>query len=191
MQRRTLLKGAVALSASLALSRKALFAAAADSRIEVLLDEPLGTISPAVYGHFTEMLGAVVYDGIWVGENSKIPNNGGIRKTVIEKLRQIKAPMARWPGGCFADSYDWTDGIGPVAKRPERGGFWRGEPNAFGTPEFMRFCRLTGAEPYFAANVRSLSPRRSITGSSTATPLLKKVLSAACVPTTALANPTM
>jgi alpha-N-arabinofuranosidase len=157
LERRTLLKGALTLGASLAFARKSLLASAADSRIEVLLDEPLGTISPAVYGHFTEMLGAVVYDGIWVGENSKIPNTGGIRKTVIEKLRQIKAPMVRWPGGCFADSYDWADGIGAAAKRPERGAFWRGEPNSFGTPEFMRFCQLTGAEPYLAANVRSLS----------------------------------
>lgn len=157
MQRRTILKGAAVLGATLVLSRKPLFASGADSRIEILLDEPVGTISPAVYGHFTEMLGAVVYDGIWVGEDSKIANTGGIRKAVIEKLRQIKAPMVRWPGGCFADSYDWADGIGATAKRPERGAFWRGEPNTFGTPEFMRFCHLTGAEPYFAANVRSLS----------------------------------
>src|ERR1017187_10465002 len=158
MERRTLLKGAVALGASLAFGRRPAFASAADSRIEVLLDEPVGTISPAVYGHFTEMLGAVVYDGIWVGEDSKIQNTGGLRKTVIEKLRQIKVPMVRWPGGCFADSYDWADGVGAAARRPERGAFWRGEPNTFGTPEFMRFCRATGAEPYFAANVRSLSP---------------------------------
>lgn len=150
------MKGAVALGASLAFSRRAAHAAEADSRIEVLLDEPIGTIAPAVYGHFTEMLGAVVYDGIWVGEDSKIPNTGGFRKSVLEKMKQIKAPMVRWPGGCFADSYDWLDGIGPTARRPERGAFWRGEPNTFGTPEFMRFCRLTGAEPYFAANVRSL-----------------------------------
>jgi alpha-N-arabinofuranosidase len=158
MERRTLLKGAAALGASMAFGRGPIFASGADSRIEVLLDEPLGTISPSVYGHFTEMLGAVVYDGIWVGEGSKIPNTAGIRKSVIEKLRQIKAPMVRWPGGCFADSYDWADGIGAPGKRPERAGFWRGEPNTFGTPEFMRFCRLTGAESYFAANVRSLSP---------------------------------
>jgi alpha-L-arabinofuranosidase len=158
MRRRTLLKGAAALGASLVFSRKPVFASAADSRIEILLAETLGTISPAIYGHFTEMLGAVIYDGIWVGEDSKIPNTGGLRKTVLEKLRQIKAPMVRWPGGCFADSYDWADGIGATAKRPERAGFWRGEPNTFGTPEFMRFCRLAGAEPYFAANVRSLSP---------------------------------
>jgi alpha-L-arabinofuranosidase len=158
MERRTLLKGAVALGASIAFHRAPVFASGADSRIEVLLNEPTGTISPAVYGHFTEMLGAVVYDGIWVGENSKIPNTAGIRNTVIEKLREIKAPMVRWPGGCFADSYDWDDGIGPPAKRPKRAGFWRGEPNTFGTPEFIRFCRLTGAEPYIAANVRSSNP---------------------------------
>ncbi len=158
MERRTVLKGGAVLGLSLAFSRSPLLASTVESRIEVLLDEPVGTISPAVYGHFTEMLGAVVYDGIWVGEDSKIPNIGGLRKTVVEKLRQIKAPMVRWPGGCFADSYDWTDGIGPAAKRPERGAFWRGEPNKFGTPEFMRFCHLTGAEPYLAANVRSLSP---------------------------------
>ena len=128
MRRREMLKGAAALSAAMVFSRRAAFASAdssaADSRIEVLLNEPVGTISPAVYGHFTEMLGAVVYDGIWVGEDSKIPNTGGMRKAVIERLRQIKAPMVRWPGGCFADSYDWADGIGPAAKRPERGGFW-------------------------------------------------------------------
>ena len=86
MERRTLLKGAVALGASLAFGRRPAFASAADSRIEVLLDEPVGTISPAVYGHFTEMLGAVVYDGIWVGEDSKIQNTGGLRKTVILNL---------------------------------------------------------------------------------------------------------
>ncbi len=158
MRRRTLLKGAAVVGASLALTRRNVFASAADSRIEVLLNEPVGTISPAVYGHFTELLGAVVYDGIWVGEKSSIPNTGGLRKSVLEKMKQIKAPMVRWPGGCFADSYDWLDGVGAPAKRPERAGFWRGEPNGFGTPEFMRFCRLTGAEPYFAANLRSLSP---------------------------------
>lgn len=157
MERRTFLRGTLAAGAALTFGRKSVLASSgADSRVEILLDESIGTISPNVYGHFTEMLGAVVYDGIWVGENSKIPNVGGMRKAVVEKLKQIKAPMVRWPGGCFADSYDWTDGIGPSAKRPERAAFWRGEPNSFGTPEFMRFCRLTGAEPYFAANIRSL-----------------------------------
>jgi alpha-L-arabinofuranosidase len=96
----------------------------ADSRIEVLLDEPLGTISPNLYGHFTEHLGGVIYDGIWVGENSSVPNVNGIRKRLVEEMRKIKAPVMRYPGGCFADSYDWRDGVGPADKRPRRTNFW-------------------------------------------------------------------
>ncbi len=131
--------------------------AAGDSRIEVLLDEPLGTISPNIYGHFTENLSAVIYDGVWVGANSSIPNVDGIRKELIDNLRKIKAPVIRYPGGCFADSYDWHDGIGPSDRRPKRTNFWGGsDPNQFGTNEFVHFCKLVGAEPYLAANVRSL-----------------------------------
>ena len=130
---------------------------AVDAHIDVLLDEPLGTISPNIYGHFTENLGGVVYDGIWVGENSRIPNVNGIRKALVDHLRVIKAPVIRYPGGCFADSYDWRDGIGPRMQRPRRANFWGGiDPNHFGTNEFVQFCRLIGAEPYLAANVRSL-----------------------------------
>ncbi len=97
---------------------------AADSRIEVLFEEPLGTISPNIYGHFAENLGGVLYDGIWVGEKSPVPNINGLRKELIEHLRKIKAPVIRYPGGCFADSYDWRDGIGPAEKRPRRTNFW-------------------------------------------------------------------
>ena len=140
----------------------------ADSRIEVLFDEPLGTISPNIYGHFVENLSGVLYDGIWVGEKSPLPNVDGLRKSVIEHMRKIKATVIRFPGGCFADSYDWRDGIGPAEKRPRRTNFWamgesekapashRYDPNAVGTNEFVHFCRLIGAEPYLAANVRSL-----------------------------------
>ena len=139
-----------------------------DSRIEVLLDEPLGTISPNIYGHFAEHLGGVIYDGIWVGPNSKVPNVDGIRKDLIEQIRRIKAPVVRYPGGCFADSYDWRDGIRPADKRPRRSNFWadiesasspashKYEPNQFGTNEFVHFCTLIGSQPYLAANVRSL-----------------------------------
>ena len=95
-----------------------------DSRIEVLTGEPLGIISPNLYGHFTENLSGVIYDGIWVGPNSKVPNVDGIRKELIDEMRKIKAPVVRFPGGCFADSYDWRDGIGPVDKRPRRTNFW-------------------------------------------------------------------
>jgi alpha-L-arabinofuranosidase len=141
---------------------------ASDSRIEVLPDEILGSISPNIYGHFIEHIGGVIYDGVWVGENSKVKNIGGIRKDLIDEMRKIKAPVVRYPGGCFADSYDWRDGVGPADKRPRRTNFWieaepgsepanhRYESNRFGTDEFMRFCKLIGCQPYLAANVRSL-----------------------------------
>jgi alpha-L-arabinofuranosidase len=140
----------------------------ADSRIEVLLDDPLGTISPNIYGHFAENLSGVIYDGIWVGPNSKIPNVDGIRKSLIDEMRKINPSVVRFPGGCFADSYDWRDGIGPADKRPRRTNFWSGaesknapanhryDPNEFGTNEFVHFCKLIGSEPYLAANLRSL-----------------------------------
>jgi alpha-N-arabinofuranosidase len=140
-----------------------------DSRIEVLLAEPLGNISADIYGHFAENLSGVVYDGIWVGENSKVPNVNGIRKRLIEEMQKIKPPVVRFPGGCFADSYDWRDGVGPREKRPRRTNFWadgessaapashKYDPNQFGTNEFVHFCKLIGAQPYLAGNVRSLS----------------------------------
>src|SRR5579884_3786486 len=99
-------------------------APASEARIEVLLGEPLGTIAANIYGHFAENLGGVIYDGIWVGKNSKVPNVDGVRKDLIEQMRKIKAPVVRFPGGCFADSYDWRDGIGPADKRPTRTNFW-------------------------------------------------------------------
>ncbi|HET9984391.1 MAG TPA: alpha-L-arabinofuranosidase C-terminal domain-containing protein, partial [Longimicrobiales bacterium] len=142
----------------------------ADAHIEVLTGEPIGTIAPEIYGHFAEHLGGVVYDGSWVGEDSKIPNVGGIRKALVDALKPIRPGVVRWPGGCFADAYDWRDGVGPREKRPRRTNFWaddrsirdlgnipaRFDPNRFGTNEFMRFCRLVGAQPYLAANVRTL-----------------------------------
>ncbi|MFN0121677.1 MAG: alpha-N-arabinofuranosidase [Blastocatellia bacterium] len=146
----------------------------ADARIEILINEPIGRIAPEIYGHFAEHLGGVVYDGIWVGENSKIANVGGIRKALVDALQRIRAPVIRWPGGCFADSYNWRDGIGPRAQRPRRPNFWvdapewpKGAPdgpwkydtNQFGTDEFLRFCQLSGAQPYLAANLRSLTAR--------------------------------
>src|ERR1019366_7264654 len=143
-------------------------ATGAPCRIEVLLGEELGAISSNIYSHFTENLSGVIYDGIWVGKNSKVPNIGGIRSELVEHMRKIKPAVIRFPGGCFADSYDWRDGVGPAEKRPRRTNFWDGaegphspanhryDPNQFGTDEFIRFCRLTGGQPYLAANVRGL-----------------------------------
>jgi alpha-N-arabinofuranosidase len=172
--RRDFLRTAAAGSAALA-ARDFLppaSAQTAESRIEVLTGEPIGIIAPEIYSHFVEHLGGVVYDGIWVGEQSRIPNAGGLRKALVDALAKVKPGAIRWPGGCFADQYDWRDGIGPRDKRPRRTNFWVDAPewpkaarrdgpqfydtNQFGTSEFARFCRLTGAQPYIAANVRSL-----------------------------------
>ncbi len=175
MKRREFLEGAATVSAALLLGRSgglAYSSRAADSRIEVLIGEEIGTISPNIYGHFAEHLGGVVYDGIWVGPSSKVPNTNGIRTALVDALKRIKAPVIRWPGGCFADSYDWRDGTGPRARRPKRTNFWLDAPewpknapngpwkfetNHFGTNEFLRFCQLSGAEGYLAANVRGLT----------------------------------
>jgi alpha-L-arabinofuranosidase len=145
---------------------------AATASIDILPQEIIGPISPNIYGHFTEHLGGCIYDGIWVGENSKVANIGGIRRALVDKLKLLKPPVIRWPGGCFADSYNWRDGVGPRDRRPVRTNFWdntpylqkapggpqKYEPNAFGSNEFARFCKLVGAQPYFAANLRSLTP---------------------------------
>ena len=90
---------------------------AIDLRIDVLLQEPIATIAPEIYGHFIEHLGGVIYDGLWVGEGSPIPNVGGIRRDLAEALRRVKPSVVRWPGGCYADSYDWRDGVGPRSVR--------------------------------------------------------------------------
>ena len=125
------------------------------ARVTVLLDEPIGVIKPALYSQFAEHIGGVIYDGLWVGPNSRIPNLGGIRRALVDHVRQLGKVVVRWPGGCFADRYHWRDGIGPPEKRPRRFGRWREEtePNLFGTHEFLRFCRLAEVEPYLAANV--------------------------------------
>ncbi len=175
MQRREFLKN-VSLAGSAALiAPRAAYSQAPDSRIEILINEPIGTVNPNIYSHFVEHLGGVVYDGIWVGEKSKIPNINGIRKSLVDALAKLKPGVIRYPGGCFADQYDWRDGVGPRDKRPTRVNFWadttykapenykqldsgpqKYEPNWFGTDEFVRLCKLVGAQPYLAANLRSL-----------------------------------
>lgn len=120
--------------------------------------DEIGTIHPTIYGHFAEHLGRCIYDGIWVGEDSPIPNTDGLRNDVVEALRKLKPPVIRWPGGCFADDYHWQDGIGPRETRPRRVNIHWGqvvETNAFGTQEFVRLCRLVGAQPYICGNVGS------------------------------------
>ena len=118
-------------------------------------DQP--TINRHIYGHFAEHLGRCIYDGIWVGEDSPIPNTRGIRNDVVAALRRIRVPNLRWPGGCFADDYHWKDGIGPKAQRPRTINMWGKvvENNHFGTHEFLDLCDQLGCEPYICGNVGS------------------------------------
>jgi alpha-N-arabinofuranosidase len=119
--------------------------------------EPIGVISPRLYGNFAEHLGRCCYGGLWVGPESDVPNIGGFRKDVVEALRALPTPMIRWPGGCYADHYHWRNGIGSPAARAATLGMTCGlsssDTHAIGTHEFMRFCELIGAEPYLCGNV--------------------------------------
>jgi alpha-L-arabinofuranosidase len=131
----------------------------AQNHITLHADSGKVTIDKHIYGHFSEHLGRCIYGGFYVGEgNTKIPNTKGVRNDVVEALKKLKVPNLRWPGGCFADTYHWKDGIGPKNKRPTIVNTWWGgvtEDNSFGTHEFLDMCELLGAEPYLSANVGS------------------------------------
>lgn len=124
--------------------------------------EPGPVIDKHIFGHFAEHLGRCVYDGLWVGEESSVPNVRGWRSDLVAALKKLRIPNLRWPGGCYADDYHWRDGIGPRAQRPRRlNAHWGGvvDDNAVGTHEFLDLCEQLGCEPYLAANVGSGSPR--------------------------------
>jgi len=132
--------------------------AAEKAEVVVRTDQAGSTISRHIYGHFAEHLGHCIYGGIWVGEDSPIPNTHGYRNDIIAALKEIRIPNLRWPGGCFADEYHWMDGIGPRSKRPKMiNTHWGGvvEDNSFGTHEFLNYCELLGTEPYVCGNVGS------------------------------------
>lgn len=121
-------------------------------------DKASDIISPEIYGQFAEHLGTCIYGGLWVGPESDIPNTQGYRNDVLQALKDLKVPVMRWPGGCFADEYHWRDGIGPQSGRPRMvNNNWGGtvEDNSFGTHEFFNLCELIGCEPYLSGNVGS------------------------------------
>jgi Alpha-L-arabinofuranosidase len=128
------------------------------NKIQINANRPIGTINKNIYGHFAEHLGRCIYQGLYVGESSAIPNKNGMRTDVVNALKNINLPLLRWPGGCFADEYHWEDGIGPKMSRKRMVNTnWGGvvEDNSFGTHEFLELCEQVGCEPYINANVGS------------------------------------
>ena len=137
---------------------------AAPDSVALTIDagKPGAGISRHLFGQFAEHLGHGIYEGVWVGRDSAIPNTRGIRNDVVAALRTLRVPNVRWPGGCFADNYHWRNGIGPrraVTLNPDWGGVT--EPNTFGTHEFMDFAEQIGAAPYLSVNVGSGTPQEA------------------------------
>ncbi len=131
---------------------------AQSNRLIINADQGKTQINRHIYGHFAEHLGRSIYGGLWVGPNSSVPNEDGYRSDVMDALKKLEIPNLRWPGGCFADEYHWTDGIGDPADRPKMvNTHWGGviEDNSFGTHEFMNFAKKLNTEPYITGNVGS------------------------------------
>ena len=134
------------------------FSQSSENRIIINADQGEHQISKHIYGHFAEHLGRRIYGGFWVGPGSPIPNTRGIRNDVVQALKDMDVPNLRWPGGCFADTYHWKDGIGPRESRPSIVNVhWGGvtEDNSFGTHEFMDLCEQLGCEAYICGNLGS------------------------------------
>ena len=135
----------------------------AQNTIVLNADKGKDIINKNIYGHFAEHLGHCIYGGFYVGDsNTTIPNKNGIRLDVVDALKKLKIPVLRWPGGCFADTYHWKDGVGPKKERPSMLNVWWGnvkEDNSFGTNEFLNMCEMLGAEPYLSGNVGSGTPQ--------------------------------
>jgi alpha-N-arabinofuranosidase len=135
----------------------------AQNTIVLNADKGKDIIDKNIYGHFAEHLGHCIYGGFYIGDSNKtIPHKDGVRLDVIDALKKLKVPVLRWPGGCFADTYHWKDGVGPKKERPSMLNVWWGnvkEDNSFGTNEFLNMCELLGAEPYLSGNVGSGTPQ--------------------------------
>lgn len=128
------------------------------AKLTIQTNQPSETIDRNIYGNFSEHLGRCIYEGIWVGADSPIPNTRGIRNDVVAALKAIGLPVLRWPGGCFADEYHWMDGVGPRETRKYMvNTHWGGviESNHFGTHEFLDLCAQLSCEPYICGNLGS------------------------------------
>lgn len=119
----------------------------------------IGRIDPKLHGQFIEFLGECIDEGLWVGEDSPIENERGYRKATLDALRALRPPVIRWPGGCYADTYHWRDGVGPQSERKttfnENFATYELDDHSFGTDEFLRLCEMLGAEPWININMLS------------------------------------
>ncbi|HMN45985.1 MAG TPA: alpha-N-arabinofuranosidase [Povalibacter sp.] len=159
---RKTIAAAMAMASLVGMQAAAQSAKPVEVAVTIRADQPGVKINRNIYGQFAEHLGYGIYGGVWVGEDSKIPNTRGYRNDVVAALKQLKVPVVRWPGGCFADEYHWRDGIGPRDRRPVKiNTIWGGveEDNSFGTHEFLDFAELIGADAYVAGNVGSGTPQ--------------------------------
>ena len=137
---------------------------AENAHLTIDATKPGAKIDRNLFGQFAENLGHGLYEGIWVGPDSSIPNTRGIRNDVVTALQALKVPNVRWPGGCFADEYHWRKGIGPATQRPATlNAAWGNvvDSNAFGTDEFMDFIQQIGSHAYVSVNVASGTPREA------------------------------
>ena len=174
-----------AWAAALPITATAQSSAAVEAHLAIRADRPGAIIDRHIYGQFAEHLGNGIYEGIWVGGHSKIPNQRGFRNDVIGALRELKVPVVRWPGGCFADEYHWRDGIGPRADRPVKvNTHWGGvaETNEFGTHEFMTFAEMIGTnrqQPLICRRIKASQaspPRSSLWSNQTSMPAQRSAL---------------
>jgi alpha-N-arabinofuranosidase len=134
--------------------------------IQINTKDTIGKIQPELHGQFIEFLGSCIDDGLWVGEDSPIANECGIRVDVLNALKRLQPPMLRWPGGCYADRYHWRDGIGPRDHRPvtfnENFGTYELDRHQFGTDEFLNLCEQVGAQPWISVNMLTGTPREMV-----------------------------
>ena len=125
-----------------------------NARIKVDIERQKGEIDRNIYGNFVEHLGRCIYGGLYE-PGSPLSDEKGYRRDVLEATRALRTSLVRWPGGNFVSGYHWEDGIGPQAGRPTRIDLAWGfrESNAFGTDEFVEWCRRAATEPYFCVNL--------------------------------------
>src|SRR5215212_4262234 len=125
-------------------------------KAKVLVDRDfaIGHTDPRLFGAFGEHLGRCVYGGIYE-PGHPTADARGFRKDVLALVRELAPTIMRYPGGNFVSGYNWEDGVGPIEKRPRRLDLaWMStETNAFGTNEFIDWCRLAGIEPMLAVNL--------------------------------------